>query len=343
MKKVFVLAMFALSITTAQANDLFDFLDTATHKEVKAPADQAELLTLEPKENEMYPKVSPDDHYLLTLSGKHKDYWISRRAIENGDPLNVVTDDLAALASVSWHGNQVSFLSSRTGTLGLWEKPADGEGLMRRVQELTGKLKDVSLLSDGSIIATRLIMHGRDKHTSHKRTDNFNNWDVVGTHAYIVRIASDGTEKRLSEGTNPAVSPDGKMIVFSMPIGRSTHLFMMQVDGSGLVELTDARSVDVQPAWSPDGKWIVFTSNRSHHDLRKNKKNQWDIWAITPEGKKLTQLTYDMARDGAPSVAANGYVYFHSDRKITKQLRAEHQVQGMVGAFHIWKIKLFDK
>jgi Tol biopolymer transport system component len=342
MKRLLLIAAFAVSITTAQANDLFGFLDTVTHKQVKAPTDQAELVTLEPKENEMYPKVSPDGRYLLVLTGKHKSYWISRRAAENGDPLNTVTDDLAALASVAWHGNQVSFLSSRTGMLGLWEKPADGEGLMRRVQELTGKLKDVTLLADGSIIATRLIMHSRDKHMSKKHTDNFNNWDVDGTHAYIVRIAQDGTEKRLSEGSNPAVSPDGKMVVFSMPIGRSVHLFMMNIDGSGLVELTDARSVDVQPTWSPDGKWIVFTSNRAYHALRSGKKNLWDIWAITSEGKKLTQLTYDMARDGAPSVAPNGYVYFHSDRKITKALRAEHQVPGATGQFHIWRIKLAE-
>jgi len=341
MKKILLLIALSMATSTAQANDLFGFLESSSNQHIKEePSDNAELVTLEPKESEMYPKVSPDGHYLLTLTGKSKNYWISRRAIQNGDPLNTVTDDLAALGSVAWLGNDVSFLSSRTGSLGLWKKPADGEGLMRRAKELTGKLKDITLLKDGSIIATRLIMHAHDKHMQKRHLDNFNNWEIAGTHGYIVRMAADGSEQRLSEGFQPAVSPDGKRIVFSMPIGRSIHLFMMDSDGQNLAELSDVRSMDIQPSWSPDGKWIVFTSNRSHTDMRGGKKNQWDIWAITSEGKKLTQLTLDKARDGAPSVANDGYVYFHSDRKISKALMAEHQVSGHVGRFHIWKVKL---
>jgi len=100
--------------------------------------------------------------------------------------------------------------------------------------------------------------------------------------------------------------------------------------------------MDIQPTWSPDGQWIVFTSNRSHTDMRGGKKNQWDIWAVTHEGKQLTQLTFDNARDGAPSIAKDGYVYFHSDRKVSKSLMAEHQVSDHVERFHIWKIKLLE-
>ncbi|MDQ6968741.1 MAG: TolB protein, partial [Mariprofundaceae bacterium] len=228
MKKILLLIALTMTISTAQANDLFGFLEGVTTKQAKVePADLAKLVTLEPNESEMYPKVSPDGKYLLTLTGKSKSYWISRRAIQNGDPLNTVTDDLAALASVAWLGSDVTFLSSRTGSLGLWKKPADNEGLMRRAKELTGKLKDITLLEDGSIVATRLIMHGHDKHTKKQASDNFNDWNITGTHGYIVHIAADGSETRLSEGFQPAVSPDGKRIVFSMSIGRSIHLFMM--------------------------------------------------------------------------------------------------------------------
>jgi len=113
---------------------------------------------------------------------------------------------------------------------------------------------------------------------------------------------------------------------------------MIGLDGNNLAELTDARSVDVQPAWSPDGKVIVFASNRAKADLRGSKKSQWDIWMVSNEGKNLKQITFDAARDGAPSVAANGDVYFHSDRKVSQSLKAEHQVKSNVAGFHIWKI-----
>jgi len=338
--KSLLLLAFIMSISTAHANDLFNFGYGSQQQTNADIVDSAELVSLEPKESEMYPKVSPDGKYLLTLTSQHKNYWISRRATENGDPLNVITDDLAALASIAWHGDDVTFLSSRTGTLGLWKKPANGEGLMRREKELTGKLKDITLLQDGSIIATRLIMHAHDKHTKKQQLDNFNNWKIQGTHGYIVHIAADGSEKRLSEGFHPSISPDEKRIVFSMPVGRSVHLFIMNLDGSDLAELTDVRSVDVQPEWSSDGQWIIFASNRQHADMRNGKKNQWDIWAVTYEGKKLSQLTFDPARDGAPSASSDGFVYFHSDRKIDKILKSEHQVHGNVGHFHIWRVKL---
>ncbi|MDQ6954820.1 MAG: TolB protein [Mariprofundaceae bacterium] len=340
MKKTLILIAITMSISTAQANNLFDFMKNSATQTSNEIVDGAQLVTLEPKESEMYPKASPDGRYLLTLTSNNRHYWISRRAIENGDPLNAVSDDLAALASVAWFGQDVTFLSSRTGMLGLWKKPADGEGLMRRSKELTGKLKDITLLKDGSIIATRLVMHSHDRHAKKEKLDNFNNWKIMGTHGYIVHIAADGSEKRLSEGFHAAVSPDGQRIVFSMPIGRSIHLFLMDIDGSNLAELTDVRSVDVQATWSPDGQWIVFSSNRSHADMRSGKKSQWDVWAVSSEGKKLTQLTFDAARDGAPSLASNGYVYFHSDRKVGKELKTERQIQGQVGRFHIWRIKM---
>ncbi|MDX8398556.1 MAG: TolB protein [Mariprofundaceae bacterium] len=341
MKKILMVAVLSLFALPAQASGLFDVFDGPLGKQAEQlPADSAELLTLEPKQSEMYPRVSPDGKYLLSLSSKHKNYWISRHSIENGDPLNIVTDDLAALVSATWSGSNVCFLSNRTGRLSLWKKPADGEGLMHRVQELTGKLKNLSLLTDGSVIAARLTMHRTAKHTKKHYSDNFNNWNIAGTNSYIVRIFADGSEKRLSVGMTPNVSPDGSQIVFSMAMGRSIHLFMMNIDGSDLVELTDARSKDVQPSWSPDGKWIAFTSNRAHADMRSGKKNQWDIWVISSLGKNLTRLSFNTARDGAPSIGPNGFVYFHSDRKVDKVLKAKHQIQGQVGKFHIWKIAL---
>ncbi len=341
MKKTLLLIALTISISTAQGNELFGFLEGAGQPSKEEPV--AKLVTLEANESEMYPKVSPDGKYLLTLTGKSKSYWISRRAIQNGTPLNIVTNDLAALGSVAWSNNSISFLSNRTGTLGLWQKPAGGEGLMRRVKELSGKLKDITLLKDGSMIATRLIMHGHDKYKKKIYLDNFNNWDAIGTHSYIVHITAGGSEKRLSEGFHPAISPDGKRIVFSMPVERSIHLFMMDIDGKNLAELSGIHSIDIQPTWSPDGQWVVFTSNRSHRDVHDGKKNQWDIWAVTREGKQLTQLTLDKAQDGAPSVAKDGYVYFHSDRKISKSSMAKHQVSGHLEGFHIWKIPLPDK
>ncbi|OIO71875.1 MAG: hypothetical protein AUJ56_03225 [Zetaproteobacteria bacterium CG1_02_49_23] len=340
---IFAVLAGAFCIALPAQAELFDWVKapegfSKQHKEVLT--DSAQLVTLEPDSSEMYPKVSKDGVDLLVMVEQKRSAWLSRRATENGDPLNVVTEDAEALTSFHWFDKDVAFLSNRAGSLGLWNKPANGEGLMHRSHELSGPLMDVTLLSDGTAIGVRLVAEAvvskavaRQQHV-----DEFENWHVPGYNTYLVRIHADGSEERLSSGINPAVSPDEKQIVFSMPVGRSLHLFLMNVDGSGLAQLTDARSVDVQPAWSTDGQSIVFASNRAEADLRSGNKSQWDIWKISSQGMGLAQVTFDEARDGAPSMDSKGFVYFHSDRSISKEQKAERQIKSSVGKFHIWKI-----
>ncbi len=350
MKRIWAIGMALALCTTpalAGAEGFLDWLNShkpasATQGRMAEPADSARLLTLEPGETEMYPKVSPDGKFLLVISGKHRNLAVTRRLLENGDPINVVSDDNRALDSVFWSGSdRVSFLSGRAGGLGLWDKAADGQGVLHRLLRLNGELLQPALLPDGSMIAVRLFAaSGRQGSGTAGHRDAFVNWSFDHAQPHIVRISRDGVETDLSVGVNPALSPDGGRVVFSMPAGRSMHLFLMRTDGSDLMQLTDERSIDVQPAWSPDGKWIVFTSNRGNADMRHPGKSNWDVWAIDVRGQNLSRLTLDKARDGAPSVAANGRVYFHSDRKIGKEERARHQVKGSTGGFHIWSVAL---
>ena len=328
----------------AQAEGLLDWLSSGTTSGKTAqPADAAQLLTLEPGENEMYPQVSPDGKRLLVvaINARAKQSWISNRATENGDPLNAVTDDVLAPDSVHWHGSDsVSFLSQRAGSLGLWTRSADGKGLVRRVVELGRGLTQATLLPESGMIAMRVIPGRTSNAGKTAASDGFDNWSFSGARTEIVRIDANGSEHVLAAGVNPALSPDGQWIAFSMPTGRSMHLFMMRTDGSSLMQLTDARCIDVQPAWSPDGKWIVFASNRADADMRHTSRGNWDIWAIDRQGRNLTRMTYDAARDSAPSVAAGGIVYFHSDRAVGQAQATARGVKGQSRGFHIWRVAL---
>jgi TolB protein len=76
----------------------------------------------------------------------------------------------------------------------------------------------------------------------------------------------------------PDWSPDGKKIAFmgQQPdaIGNDPDydIFVMNADGSGLRQLTEAPGADGWPAWSPDGTRITFSTSRT--DCRNS--DAWD-------------------------------------------------------------------
>ena len=78
-------------------------------------------------------------------------------------------------------------------------------------------------------------------------------------------VNADGTGLvRLSDGPgdrDPAWSPDGRRIAFAGTRGapaESTDIYIMDADGSNLVQRTTDGYSNSAPSWSPDGAWIVF-------------------------------------------------------------------------------------
>ena len=60
----------------------------------------------------------------------------------------------------------------------------------------------------------------------------------------------------------PAWSPDGSQIAFSVVDGAFGNVFVMNADGSGEQRDRPDGLVQHQAAWSPDGSRIAFSSNR---------------------------------------------------------------------------------
>lgn len=98
---------------------------------------------------------------------------------------------------------------------------------------------------------------------------------MPGPYEEIMLISMDGTgETRLTDNEftdqNPSWSPDGRRILFNSWRDKTSrefeilsHIYVMNVDGSGLTQLTpDANSKDWDAKWSPDGSQIVFVSDR---------------------------------------------------------------------------------
>lgn len=82
----------------------------------------------------------------------------------------------------------------------------------------------------------------------------------------------------------PALSPDGKTIVFSY----QGDLFRVPVEGGTATPLTVGGSYCFQPVWSHDGRWIAFASDRS---------GNFDVYVMPSEGGEATRLTFHSAPD----------------------------------------------
>lgn len=85
------------------------------------------------------------------------------------------------------------------------------------------------------------------------------------------------------------VSPDGQTIVFTVRTtdldanrGR-TNLWLVNIDGSNLRQLTTHPAGDFSPAWAPDGKTIYFLSTRDGSS---------QIWRIAADGGEAEQVTF---------------------------------------------------
>jgi TolB protein len=66
-----------------------------------------------------------------------------------------------------------------------------------------------------------------------------------------------------SFASTPALSPDGKLILFSLRTSRGdTDLYISELDGSNSHNITNNPAIDTSPTWSPSGKQIAFVSDR---------------------------------------------------------------------------------
>jgi len=110
----------------------------------------------------------------------------------------------------------------------------------------------------------------------------------------ICLINADGTGQTLvtQHGGSLAWHPDGTRIAFDSTRSGISQIYVINVDGSGLQQLTNSPENGSLPFWSPDGTRIVFQSNRDGNN---------EIYVMNADGTVQIRLTNNQADDGLAS------------------------------------------
>lgn len=123
----------------------------------------------------------------------------------------------------------------------------------------------------------------------------------------IYVMNSDGTNVRQLTHTNhcynggPFFSPDGAKIIFraDRDVPDLLQIYMMDVDGNNLVQLTNNIAVNWAPFWHPSGKAIAYTTSiHGHHN--------YQIYLLALETGNQHRITYYPTFNGLPTFNLEG-------------------------------------
>ena len=114
---------------------------------------------------------------------------------------------------------------------------------------------------------------------------------------------------------SPAWSSDGLQIAFSSNRDEdwefefglwNMDIYVMNADGTNIINLTNHPAKDGNPDWSPDGNQIAFSSERN---------GNWEVYVMNADGTNIINLTNHPAKDGRPDWSPDGNrIAFSSDR-----------------------------
>jgi dipeptidyl aminopeptidase/acylaminoacyl peptidase len=165
-------------------------------------------------------------------------------------------------------------------------------------------------------------------------------WQFGGYAAEV--LAQDREEKRVRTFvdsleqpvlSDPQLSPDGRQVAFVMVRAdwkanrHISHIYRINADGTGQVQLTFGERGEQGPRWSPDGKAIAFTARRDPDTVNQ-------IYLLHADGGEARRITSHGTAVGSLTWAPDGQsIYFTATDAKSAEERERDRVQDDVYSF----------
>ena len=169
---------------------------------------------------------------------------------------------------------RIVFTSVRDGDMEIYSMNGDGTDV-KRLTHAPGPDGGPFFSPDG----TKIVFRGRHPSPGQELDDYFTllkkeMWKPAGLDVFVMN--RDGSDlQQVTKGLGganwaPYWTPDGQRIIFASnmknprgPSAGNFDLFLINLDGTGLEQVTFSQAFDGFPMFSPDGTKLVFASNRS--------------------------------------------------------------------------------
>jgi len=220
------------------------------------------------------PQIAPD--------GRRIAYSLDDRiyVVEDARP-QAVTAASGSAWSPQWSadGDSLYFLSDRSGSNQVWRLPVDGFGEAEQVTDFEHGIGSLNLSPD----ERRLLLSFSDNDLR-EAPESEEPQPFVVTRRHFKRDAGEGY----------------------ITAGEERHLYVYDLEGKALTQITSGPFDETDAAWSHDGASVVFVSNRDEPDASYTT----DLWTVaannTDKGQSLTRLPNNANSKYAPAWSPNG-------------------------------------
>jgi len=144
---------------------------------------------------------------------------------------------------------------------------------------------------------------------------------------------------------DPQISPDGSQLLYVRTDadwdknGTTSHIWRVNVDGSGSIQLTNGEDGESSPRWSPDGTRIAFLAER--HEAEGTQ-----IYVLPNSGGEGRILSKHVTSVSDIAWSPDGdWIYFVAEDEKTAEEKAREKVDDNVFAFdedwhhrHLWRV-----